>query len=249
MKKILFVGESWVIHSTHIKGFDQFESSTYEEGGKWVIEALEAAGYEVRYLRGHEAPNGFPYSMEELRQYDAVFFSDIGANSFLLSDDVFVRGQIRVNRLDLVRDYVADGGAFCMIGGYLSFSGIQARAQYGRTAINDILPVEIMLTDDRVEGCQGFRPEITDSTHELVRDLPAEWPPFLGYNQAVLRPDCEAAATINGDPFIAARDYGKGRTAVFMSDCSPHWATMQFVEWKHYNQVWKNIADYITKTI
>ena len=39
--KVLLAGESWVIHSTHMKGFDQFTETKYGEGGKWLIEALE----------------------------------------------------------------------------------------------------------------------------------------------------------------------------------------------------------------
>jgi uncharacterized membrane protein len=30
--KVLFVGESWIKHTIHMKGFDQFHSTEYEEG-------------------------------------------------------------------------------------------------------------------------------------------------------------------------------------------------------------------------
>ena len=33
MKKILLAGESWTSVTTHIKGFDIFTTSRYEEGG------------------------------------------------------------------------------------------------------------------------------------------------------------------------------------------------------------------------
>ena len=45
-KKVLLAGESWSSHTTHVKGFDTFYTSVYEEGGKWLIEALENFGYE-----------------------------------------------------------------------------------------------------------------------------------------------------------------------------------------------------------
>ena len=31
--KVLLAGESWVTHSTHVKGFDSFTTSSYSEGG------------------------------------------------------------------------------------------------------------------------------------------------------------------------------------------------------------------------
>ena len=40
-KKVLLAGESWSSHTTHVKGFDTFYTSVYEEGGKWLIAALE----------------------------------------------------------------------------------------------------------------------------------------------------------------------------------------------------------------
>ncbi len=65
--KILFAGESWVINSTHIKGFDQFTETKYGEGGKWLIEALEGAGMEVDYMPCHIAANEFPTTLEEMQ--------------------------------------------------------------------------------------------------------------------------------------------------------------------------------------
>ena len=47
MKKILFAGESWMSHTTHVKGFDTFFTSVYESGEKFLKAALEEAGYEV----------------------------------------------------------------------------------------------------------------------------------------------------------------------------------------------------------
>ena len=42
---------------------------------------------------------------------------------------------------------------------------------------------------------------------------------------------------IEGDPMMAVGDFGKGRSAVFTSDCSPHWAPMEFVSWAHYKTI------------
>lgn len=49
------------------------------------------------------------------------------------------------------------------------------------------------------------------------------------------------------DPFIAFGEYGKGRSAVFTTDCAPHWAPPEFCEWEDYNNVWAGIVDWLTE--
>ena len=47
MKKVLLAGESWISYTRHIKGFDSFFTSTYEEGIQWIQKSIEKAGYEL----------------------------------------------------------------------------------------------------------------------------------------------------------------------------------------------------------
>ena len=54
-KKLLLVGESWMSSATHYKGFDQFGSVTFHLGAEPFVAALEAEGFEVRYMPAHEA--------------------------------------------------------------------------------------------------------------------------------------------------------------------------------------------------
>ncbi|HHT65271.1 MAG: glutamine amidotransferase [Caldicoprobacterales bacterium] len=244
-KKVLLAGESWIAHTTHVKGMDSFHTSTYGESGKWLIEALEADGFEVTYMPSHLALTKFPFTMEELQKFDAVILSDIGSNTLLLNDDVFIKCQTVPDRLELIRDYVEQGGGFCMIGGYMSFTGIEGKARYNQTPIKDILPVEMLDFDDRCETCSGVIPVIEDSGSPVLRGVEEPWPSFLGYNKTIRREDADVVATVNGDPLIALREYGKGRTAVFTSDCAPHWGTMEFVNWKHYQTFWANLVRYI----
>ena len=111
MKKVLLAGESWVSYTTHVKGFDSFYTSVYETGEKWLVEALEKGGYEVTFLPNHEAIEKFPFAIEELKAYDCVILSDIGANTLLLPSATFTRSEKRPNRANLIRDYVM-GEAF-----------------------------------------------------------------------------------------------------------------------------------------
>jgi uncharacterized membrane protein len=53
--------------------------------------------------------------------------------------------------------------------------------------------------------------------------------------------------TIEGDPLVALGSYGKGKSAVFTSDCAPHWAPPEFVEWEHYDGMWQGLLNYLTQ--
>ena len=247
-KKILIAGESWVKHISHIKGFDIFTSCEYETGVTWLKEALESGGFEVTHLPGHEVPDGFPFSAAELAQYGTVVLSDIGANSLQLSSMTFAKGKAVPDRCEVIKEYVAQGGGLAMIGGYLSFSGIDGKARYGSTAVADVLPVSISNGDDRVEKPQGITPRVQDATHPIMRGL-SDWPHFLGYNRTSIRSDNETKllATVGEDPFIAVREYEKGRTAIFASDAAPHWGPMEFLNWPGYKTFWRQFFGWLCR--
>ena len=245
MKKILLAGESWISYTTHIKGFDSFYTTHQGDGAKQLISVLTEGGYEITYLTNETAAENFPFTMEELDGFDAVILSDIGSNTLLLSAGTFARSEFLPDRCELLRDYVHKGGALCMIGGYLSFTGIDAKARYGQTAIADVLPVKMLDIDDRNETPKGVVPEILIKDHPALEGVESNWPRFLGYNRTVAKPGSTVIATIEGDPFIAVGDYGKGRAAIFASDCAPHWGSNEFMEWKSYAKLWTNLAKWL----
>jgi len=82
--RVLLAGESWIIHSTHIKGFDAFTTSEYAEGGTFLIKSLRQSDIQVRFMPNHSAPREFPLTLEELRHFHAVILSDIGSNTLTL---------------------------------------------------------------------------------------------------------------------------------------------------------------------
>ncbi len=247
MTKILIAGESWTSHTIHIKGFDTFTTSKYEEGVKWFKEGLEKNGVEVDYIPNHLAPEKFPVTLEELKKYDVVFLSDIGSNTLLLPDQVFAKGMKVPNRCELLKEYVNEGGAFVMIGGYMSFTGVDAKTRYGETAIKDILPVKLLDKDDRQELPQGVNPKKVKE-HKIFEGIDEEFPYFLGYNKTIGCSEIgEILAEINGDPFIVAGNFGKGKSLAFTSDFAPHWGSMEFVEWKYYDKLWLNIISWLTE--
>jgi len=242
--KVLIAGESWTVHSIHQKGFDSFTTTEYAEGVRWLKSALEGAGFEVIFQPSHVAARDFPATAAALSGFDCVFLSDIGANTLLLHPDTFVRSIELPNRLHAIRDYVAGGGGLIMVGGYLTFQGIEAKGQYAGTAIEEALPVTLSRYDDRVECPQGVAPAVTDAAHPIVAGLAGAWPALLGYNKVTPKPAATLVAKAGEDPLIVAGTFGKGKSVAFTSDCGPHWAPAPFVDWPGYARLWSQITNW-----
>lgn len=243
--RVLIAGESWVTHSIHQKGFDSFTTTSYHEGVGPLRAALEAGGIEVDYQPSHVAARSFPGIADGLGGYGAVILSDIGANTLLLHPDTFERSVSLPDRLVAIREYVAAGGGLVMVGGYLTFAGIEGRARWAGTPVEDALPVHIAGTDDRVEVPAGAIPRVTAADHPVVADLPATWPALLGYNRVVARPDGVTLASVGQDPLLVVGHHGQGRAAAFTSDCGPHWCPPPFVEWEGYGRLWVQLVRWV----
>lgn len=247
MKKVLIAGESWLTVMTHVKGFDFFMNSNYDGGADRMIECLGKSGYTVDYIPNHEAQRKFPNTRKELDQYSVVILSDIGSNTLLLHPDTFNKSLRTPNRLKLLREWVMDGGGLVMVGGYLTFQGIDGRGRWHDTPVEEVLPVEISSYDDRVEVPEGANP-ISIVEHPILEGLPKSWPYFLGYNKLKVKSDATLLMTIeNNDPFLAVREVGKGRTIAFASDCSPHWGSSEFYDWNLYGQFWTQLVEWAMK--
>jgi uncharacterized membrane protein len=101
----------------------------------------------------------------------------------LLPDRVAVRSESWPNRLQLIREFVNEGGGLLMVGGYLTFQGIQAKGNYKGSPVEDVLPIELFAHDDRVESPQGVTPTLDKPDHPVLKGL-TDWPEFLGYNRS-----------------------------------------------------------------
>ena len=239
---VLIAGESWTVHSIHQKGFDSFTTTEYAEGVYWLKKALEDAGWVVTYQPAHVAARDFPFTAEALAAFDCVILSDIGANTLLLHPETFVKSRPLPNRLQAIADYVADGGGLIMVGGYMTFQGIEAKAKYAGTPVEDALPVAISQNDDRIEVPQGVVPMVSDTEHAIVSGLEGDWPALLGYNRVTPKPDGTTVVSVGNDPLVVVGTSGKGRAVAFTSDCGPHWAPPPFVEWDGYGTLWAQMA-------
>lgn len=256
VKKILLVGESWVSSATHYKGFDQFGSVTFHLGAEPLVAALQGEEFEITYMPAHEAVEKFPFSMEGLAPYHAIILSDIGANSLLLPPDVWLHGKPVPNRLKLIREWTKAGGGLIMAGGYFSFQGIDGKARWHRTPVEDALPVSCLPYDDRLEVPEGFRPVVVGpKTHPILAGIEGEWPLLLGANEVVVKDAAgvEILATLPADegahPLLVTGTFGNGRTIAWTSDIGPHWLPNEFVAWPGYAQLWKNILRWAVQAI
>lgn len=252
-KKVLLAGESWISAATHYKGHDQFASTTYHLGAEPLVAALTDSPFELDYLPGHDVPEKFPATLEALDAYDAVLLSDIGSNSVLLHPDVWLRSRTFPNRVKLLREWVAGGGSLAMIGGYLSFQGIDGRARWRGTAVEEVLPVDCLPYDDRVEIPEGATAVVHEPDHPIVSGMAGAWPPVLGVNEVTLKPDRNVSliaslpAEQGGHPLLVAGDFGKGRSVAWTSDIGPHWLSPDFCGWDGYRRLWTQMLAWMVR--
>jgi uncharacterized membrane protein len=244
MARVLVVGESWFVHSVHQKGFDSFFTSAYEEGGGAFLAALRDHGHDVTYVPSHEIDGRLPTDVAGYAPYDVVVISDVGANSFQLPAATFTKSIPSADKTELIRAHVEQGAAVLMVGGYLTFSGIDAKARWGRTPLQAALPVHVSDRDDRVELPAGAAPSVV-AAHEIVEGLDATWPALLGLNEVVAKDDAQVLATCAGHPLLVVGTYGAGRTAAFTSDIAPHWAPPEFLNWGGYGKLFDRLVTWL----
>ena len=248
---VLYVGDSEIVVSKYLVGADSFEQANYNDNARFFRGAMAKVEYiKLKHINPHDVPLQFPKTMDELTAYDVVIFSDVGYNSMIFYPGLKppYKYPLGPDRVKMVKEFVEKGGGFVMVGGYLSFSGFNAIAGYHRTSVEEILPVEISPFDDRVEVTDGFVFKVIDKDHPITSDLPWDDAKFTlcGYNKLTLKDGAKLIAEYNGDPFIACREYKKGRTAVFASDFAPHWAG-DFKDWEYYPQFWGQMIKWLAK--
>jgi uncharacterized membrane protein len=243
--RVLIAGESWQVFSIHTKGFDSFFTADYGEGVAGFRLALESAGHVVEFQPNHVAAKQFPDTDRALSEFDVVVLSDIGSNTLLLPSETFVKAEVRPNRLVVLRDWVAGGGGLAMIGGYLSFQGIEGKANYRSTALAEVLPVELEPGDDRQEAPDGAVGRVAAAEHPITVGISGEWPELLGFQRLVAKEDSHVLATIGEWPLLVVGRFGEGRVLAFASDIGPHWAPRSFTEWPGYTRLWSQAITWL----
>lgn len=242
---ILLVGESCIVTVTEYKGIDHFSETNYGEAAGVLIETLEKAGHQVTHIPCHRVSRDFPRTLEELSRYDVILFSDIGTNTFLLLPEVVKQGKRAENLLKLTKAYVEQGGGFCMIGGYMTYGGMDGKGKWKGSVLEEILPVSLLGGDDRTEVPEGADLSCQPDAHPILAGLPAQWPYILGYNKTVAKENADVLVSWEGDPILAIGTWGKGRVAAYTTDCAPHWAPAPMCQWEHYPRLWDNLVTWL----
>jgi uncharacterized membrane protein len=249
MARVLLAGESWISQATHYKGFDSFTSVTFHSGADHYIGALARQGIEVEHMYAHDVPDKFPADLDALSAYDVVILSDIGANSFLLPPATWLEGRSQPNRLKVLAEWVEGGGGLMMAGGYLSFQGFQARANFARTPLADVLPVTMSDFDDRVEAPEGAPPAPCAAAHPIAAAWDGDAPALLGYNRVSAKPQAQVVATVGDDVLIATAQVGAGRSLVWTSDIGPHWCPAEFSAWEGFDRLMAAMVRWLQRTL
>ncbi|RFA18983.1 glutamine amidotransferase [Subtercola boreus] len=237
MARVLLLGESWFVYSVHQKGFDAFHTSEFTLGGTEFVAALTEHGHSVTHIPAHEITTRLPSTPEGLAAIaDVIVVSDVGANTFQVPPATFTHSLPEPDRTEALRAFTEAGGGLLMIGGYLTFSGIDAKARWGRTPLAEALAVTVLDRDDRVELPAGATPRTT-TAHPITEGLDASWPKLLGLNEVTPKTGSLVLAECAGHPLLVVGEYGRGRSAAFTSDLAPHWAPPPFLEWAGYGRL------------
>lgn len=247
MTRILFAGEQVTATGVEVKGFDSFSVNADKEEGQALVDALELGGHAVTWMRTNRVAVHFPETLEALQAYDVVILSDVGSNTLLFHPDMLANCNRHPNRLKLLANYVRQGGGLAMVGGWMSFAGIDGKARYHGSPLEEALPVTCLPYDDRQERPEGVTPEVLRADHPILAGLPAQWPYFLGYNRVLPRREAETVLAFGADPLLSVWSLGAGRAAAFTTDCAPHWGPVAWLEWKGYPRFWNNLACWLAR--
>ena len=185
---------------------------------------------------------GFDYVASD-EAADRYLVDEAEYRLIILSD--YPADRLQTGQMERIEARVQKGAGVLMIGGWESFQG--SGGNYSGTLIEEILPVRMSPSDDRVNTpypCLVSKRE----EHPILAKLPFERPPCIGgYNRVeakeharilleVIRYRTRAQAFAcsfaeeSRDVLLAVGGCGRGRSAAFTSDAAPHWVG-GFVDW------------------
>lgn len=201
----------------------------------------------VDHLAAHETVDRFPATDDALAEYDALIVSDLSQDTLLPH---FRPEEIPgPNRLQVIADFVRDGGGLVYCGGWMSFQGYHGIGNWADSPVADLLPVGVRnVFDDRVERPEGVALETVDRDHPVTDGL--DWgafPAMYGYNRVgEVRGDARRLASVDGDPLLAVREAGDGRALAYTSDPGPKWG-LEVSEWADYGAFWRQALEWVSE--
>ncbi len=250
-KKILLAGESWVSTATHIKGFDQLPTVTYHTGADELLAALKNSDFDASPSCRRTRRSAISRRLSRLCPPMMRLCCRTSARtrcSCIPIPDPFkddAEPSAPAARLCPERRRLAD------VRRLLQLQGINGGARYRKTPVEEVLPVECLSVDDRVEVPEGFAPVVTgNESHPILAGLGKDWPVLLGFNEVIVKDAAEVLATVSSDygslPLLVTGRYGKGRTVALTSDVGPHWLPPGFIAWSGYKALFEQMLAFAT---
>ena len=174
-------------------------------------------------------PSGIKFVSQLLvNNYDLIILSDYPSANFTPP------------QLNAIAEKIKLGTGLLMIGGWDSFTGLNGN--YNTTVLKDILPIEMLPTDDRVNYCQTclIKKEID---HPIIESIPFDTmtPAVGGFNILKAKPDALTILSTQRfensftgkkfnftplektDPLLVVGQYENARVAALATDLAPHW--------------------------
>jgi uncharacterized membrane protein len=248
MIRVLYCGDTQIETVIASKGIDTFIQTYVRDSSYLIRDALaeEPERFTCAHIAGDKVREDFPWTAEELKaEFDVVLLSDIGYDNFALplGNRPPFKVPLGPSRPKAIRDFVLEGGGLIMAGGWLSFSGMDAKGRYGDTPIEEALPVTCPRgIDDRMEVSEGIRFDLKLEGHEIVEGLPWDDPYLVvGYNRVFPKSGATVIASFGEDPAIVTWEYGKGRSVAYTTDPTMHWGGTS-LEWGGYRELWRRLV-------
>jgi uncharacterized membrane protein len=152
----------------------------------------------------------FPYNDlfgKDLESFDVVIFQNFSSRQFFPN-----------HYLQNIAKYVEKGGAFLMLGGDLAFT----EGGYAGTGIEEILPVALSQSPATAQLRKfSLRHTVSGLQHPITEDLvDLSKIPVEGYNGLgnLRKGTVVLLETDKGEPYLAIREAGKGRTMLAAGD-------------------------------
>lgn len=247
--RVLYVGDTQTETIIASKGFDTFTHTYYKDSARILRDEVlgNRPGVELTHLPADRIRQYFPYTVEELNKYDVVILSDVGYNnfSFLPGSRETLSRQVPMgpDRIGAFIEWVNNGGGVVMAGGWLSFSGLEGKGNWGGSRLEAILPVTCHRgIDDRIETGHGAHLNVRQPDHPIVRNVAFEPDRMiLGYNQFFPKEGSETVITVDDDAFLTCMQIGKGRSVAYATDPAFHWCGDLYL-WDGYGAMWESIV-------
>ena len=172
---------------------------------------------------------------------------------------LMIIGDLPADRLtpaatERLRQYVADGGAILMLGGFSTLGP----GGYGDSELAKALPVDVARTDAQSLDAVRLEPTPDGLEHDVLKsgtqnETRTMWeslPPVSGYTRVSgVKPAARVLVqTPQGEPVLVVQDYERGRTAVFAADTTWRWIFNEGRFADYHRTFWRQLVNWLTKS-